>query len=231
CSNSFYGENCAQNCGNCLDGSRCNLKNGTCPRGCSSGYRGVYCNQSTVLRELPLINLTSTPSFNCSYLSWRSNYYLKNACFFVKSSVACAAGRYGHGCLSNCSGNCFNKLRCHFSTGSCSYGCASGYDYSIDTSCGKACNNGRFGQNCSSHCGHCIGAAVCDHVSGNCPIGGCERGFNGSRCQTTCLGGKFGKGCNFSCGSCRNLAICNNINGSCIDGCEKGHFGLYCQKG
>ena len=44
------------------------------------------------------------------------------------------------------------------------------------------CLIGTFGIDCSSIC-HCFGNVTCDHVTGTCPDGRCDLGWQGSDCS------------------------------------------------
>lgn len=41
----MYGENCGEECGNCLHSVQCNHINGTCMDGCDSGFQGSKCTE------------------------------------------------------------------------------------------------------------------------------------------------------------------------------------------
>lgn len=43
CSAGFYGPDCRQKCGNCLDVNKCLHTNGVCLTGCDVGYQGALC--------------------------------------------------------------------------------------------------------------------------------------------------------------------------------------------
>ncbi|WAQ98534.1 hypothetical protein MAR_022907 [Mya arenaria] len=73
-------------------------------------------------------------------------------------------GFYGFECQNTCSGNCRYNTTCNFIT---------------------ACTDGAYGLHCSSKCSHCRDSGVCEKVTGNCPAGGCERGFKGAKCDTS----------------------------------------------
>ena len=46
----------------------------------------------------------------------------------------------------------------------------------------SACESPRFGRNCKNYC-YCFNNQACDHVSGSCPGGGCQKGWEGTSCS------------------------------------------------
>lgn len=40
-----FGQNCSSLCGHCLEKEQCHYINGTCPKGCDSGYHGSDCTR------------------------------------------------------------------------------------------------------------------------------------------------------------------------------------------
>lgn len=51
CKHGYYGENCTNICGSCLNNQTCNNVNGTCIDGCSEGFKGDLCITGTVKKE------------------------------------------------------------------------------------------------------------------------------------------------------------------------------------
>jgi len=45
-----------------------------------------------------------------------------------------------------------------------------------------ACESPRFGRNCENYC-YCFNNEACDHVSGTCPSGSCQKGWEGTSCN------------------------------------------------
>ena len=45
CSNGTFGQDCNEQCGECLGKEQCNYVNGTCVKGCNSGYQGIMCTE------------------------------------------------------------------------------------------------------------------------------------------------------------------------------------------
>lgn len=63
CDNGYYGNECNNTCGYCLDLSDCFHINGTCLNGCESGYIGDLCKSSKLISQIsyfhfPLILIT-----------------------------------------------------------------------------------------------------------------------------------------------------------------------------
>ncbi|XP_046551927.1 protein draper-like [Haliotis rubra] len=48
CPNGYYGPNCDDQCGNCVDGDVCIKTNGTCPGGCAAGWINDRCNHRNI---------------------------------------------------------------------------------------------------------------------------------------------------------------------------------------
>lgn len=46
CTQGWYGKDCKEKCGHCLDENRCFHINGTCISGCQPGYKGLLCKSS-----------------------------------------------------------------------------------------------------------------------------------------------------------------------------------------
>ncbi|WAQ98524.1 DRPR-like protein, partial [Mya arenaria] len=91
----------------------------------------------------------------------------------------CPAGRYGRECQNNCSGYCWNKEPCRFTTGVCLNGCSPGYDFKQDDKCKTECDKHYFGYNCNSTC-HC---EECENVNGYCGVYPCYSGWIGDTCS------------------------------------------------
>lgn len=45
CLNGYFGSECLNKCGHCLNVDNCNHINGSCLKGCSKGYKGDYCKE------------------------------------------------------------------------------------------------------------------------------------------------------------------------------------------
>lgn len=43
CDGGFFGDNCAESCGECFGKEQCHHVNGTCLKGCAYGYSGINC--------------------------------------------------------------------------------------------------------------------------------------------------------------------------------------------
>lgn len=48
CDYGQFGTNCSHTCGHCHKGKSCDKETGACPKGCDSGYKGIYCNKSKI---------------------------------------------------------------------------------------------------------------------------------------------------------------------------------------
>lgn len=48
CDAGTFGTNCSGTCGHCHKGQSCDKEMGACPKGCDSGYEGIYCNKSNI---------------------------------------------------------------------------------------------------------------------------------------------------------------------------------------
>ncbi|XP_052282809.1 multiple epidermal growth factor-like domains protein 6 [Dreissena polymorpha] len=163
--------------------------------------------------------------------------------YFARSTSECPDGTYGLNCSQTCSTHCrYGNEPCNKADGSCHDGCATGYDYFLDTKCNRKCASGHSGWRCQP-CGHCKDSE-CDWMTGECTHG-CDSGWWTPICKTACDDGKYGLNCSQSCGkNCVDPRSCNKTNGACIGGCrpgydyqedvfcniacERGYFGLNC---
>lgn len=48
CDAGTFGTNCSGTCGHCHKGQSFDKEMGACPKGCDSGYEGIYCNKSNI---------------------------------------------------------------------------------------------------------------------------------------------------------------------------------------
>lgn len=48
CDQGTFGTNCSSVCGHCHQRQSCDMETGACPKGCDSGYQGIYCNKSKI---------------------------------------------------------------------------------------------------------------------------------------------------------------------------------------
>ena len=46
CADGYYGNKCAEACGQCTDGAVCDKTTGHCPHGCQVGYQPPFCKAS-----------------------------------------------------------------------------------------------------------------------------------------------------------------------------------------
>lgn len=49
CTQGWYGRDCTEKCGHCLDENQCFHINGTCVSGCQPGYEGHLCKSSELM--------------------------------------------------------------------------------------------------------------------------------------------------------------------------------------
>ena len=99
---------------------------------------------------------------------------------------ACRRGRYGEGCVNNCS--CDGDGRCDSVTGRCLCGLGR-----TGARCQDSCRPGRYGPDCSAAC-RCRHAAVCHPVTGSCDCSSAP-GWYGPLCQ---LGQHYSPLCRFA---------------------------------
>ena len=45
CDSNTFGQDCVEECGNCVNDEQCHHINGTCLHGCKRGFQGIECNQ------------------------------------------------------------------------------------------------------------------------------------------------------------------------------------------
>ncbi|XP_062620884.1 multiple epidermal growth factor-like domains protein 10 [Saccostrea cucullata] len=230
CVGGTYGLYCSTKCGYCAKGVSCNKVDGSCPGGCEDGWTNLYCNEKCN---------KGLYGKNCA----RScGHCLNNAtCDHVTGS--CTSGLCESGWKHTPEKRCNQglvwdaKSALHFRMseqinvfGACfiSKICKMDNIYFNEWKLNKfsACRNGFYGRNCSFLCGQCANNAKCDHVTGSCPSGLCERGWKNTsdkRCNEECENGTFGLHCRSKCsGHCAGGLSCNKVNGSCPEGCGDG---------
>ncbi|KAK3775710.1 hypothetical protein RRG08_067411 [Elysia crispata] len=94
------------------------------------------------------------------------------------------------------------------------------------------CAKNRYGANCSKTCSENCGGPenACDNLNGVC-TSGCDKGYQGQRCDAECTNNKFGvncsENCNQNCGGPNNA--CDVRHGVCSDGCDDGYQGEKCE--
>ncbi|KAK3759677.1 hypothetical protein RRG08_025123 [Elysia crispata] len=93
------------------------------------------------------------------------------------------------------------------------------------------CAENRYGGNCSKTCSENCGGPenACDNFTGIC-TSGCDKGYQGERCEAACNKQRFGANCSENCSKqCGGPnKDCNNVDGSCILGCIDGYEGEKC---
>ena len=48
CDGDTFGQDCREECGECVNDEHCHHINGTCLNGCKRGYNGLQCNQGNI---------------------------------------------------------------------------------------------------------------------------------------------------------------------------------------
>ncbi|CAL1532210.1 unnamed protein product [Lymnaea stagnalis] len=147
CESGRYGEDCNHSCSNLCLNQLCHHENGSCvscplgkrgdqcDEGCPPGWHGYNCNNPCSATCDG--NKSCDPAHgNC--LGGCQKGYQGETC-----SEKCPATTYGVKCLSNCSQGCqlkdgLDPTVCHHVTGSCHFGCRSGYE---GPTCGPAADN------------------------------------------------------------------------------------------
>lgn len=140
CPEGQYGKLCSFRCGNCLNQDPCYHINGSCLFGCSSGWKGNYCDKSEfhfyflileydILSRYPqkhhlkktryLKILIHIVMFRFFFIFYHYYYF-----FFVD----CDPGYFGFECKYTCNNtNCLNNTNCEPSSGHCTSGCFSSW--------------------------------------------------------------------------------------------------------
>ncbi|KAK3773191.1 hypothetical protein RRG08_022945 [Elysia crispata] len=94
------------------------------------------------------------------------------------------------------------------------------------------CPKNTYGVKCSKRCSENCGGPenACDNFTGFC-TSGCDKGYQGERCEAECTNNKFGANCLENCNqNCRGPNnACDIRNGMCTDGCDDGYQGEKCE--
>ncbi|XP_045209797.2 uncharacterized protein LOC123561470 [Mercenaria mercenaria] len=232
CDDGFFGEQCDQKCGFCLEGEPCYKITGTCPNQCAAGYQGTQC--FTQCADGNYGNNCQEFCGNCAFgvacdiftgfcplgcaPGWKGDL----------CKTPCGAGTYGADCLNVC-GQCVFPTTCNAVTGGCESGCAPGW-VPEDALCNTPCGDGFYGAGCVQSCGNCFLGAICDKEDGECP-GQCASGWQGLLCNQTCNEGSHGIDCLETCGTCLGGAACDIFTGDCPNGlCDAGFTGTNCKQ-
>ncbi|XP_034318933.2 uncharacterized protein [Magallana gigas] len=182
CDIGYFGDNCTEECGHCIDGTLCSSVDGTCTSGCSAGYTGNLCNRECARGSYGL-NCNETCG-HCSDLLYCSK--VNGTCLTgckpgfegERCQKECASGNYGLKCNETC-GHCFDLLYCSHVNGKCLTGCMPGYEGQL---CSRACKFGYYGIDCLQECSSfCKTSRDCNHLTGVCK-GGCRDGWQGGDC-------------------------------------------------
>ncbi|XP_070193546.1 receptor-type tyrosine-protein phosphatase mu-like isoform X1 [Littorina saxatilis] len=165
CKDGLYGAQCDQTCsGHCKDNDTCDNYYGTCPTGCSTGYRGADCRCGHC-RDGADCDVTTLRCLSGCDKGWDTQF----------CNQSCTADTHGYDCGERC-GQCADGDTCNTVTGLCPNGCQPGWQ---GNTCKQKCADGYYGQRCMSLCGNCSNSEMCDKVTGTCPTG-CQPGFDPS---------------------------------------------------
>ncbi|XP_065942279.1 cell death abnormality protein 1-like [Magallana gigas] len=130
CNIGYFGVDCNEKCGRCLELYQCNHITGTCLTGCEAGYQGSMCK--TRCDKGSYGHECKETCGHCRDL---------NQCFNVNGScltgcdagfngelceTRCDNGAYGFDCKEKC-GNCRKIDQCFHTNGTCLTGCDGGY--------------------------------------------------------------------------------------------------------
>ncbi|KAK7102887.1 hypothetical protein V1264_021045 [Littorina saxatilis] len=215
CKDGLYGAQCDQTCsGHCKDNDTCDNYYGTCPTGCSTGYRGADCRCGHC-RDGADCDVTTLRCLSGCDKGWDTQF----------CNQSCTADTHGYDCGERC-GQCADGDTCNTVTGLCPNGCQPGWQ---GNTCKQKCADGYYGQRCMSLCGNCSNSEMCDKVTGTCPTG-CQPGFDPSDplCKTPCPRMQYGARCSRPCGQCQNNAPCEVVAGRC-DVCQPNLLPPFCQ--
>ncbi|XP_062618946.1 multiple epidermal growth factor-like domains protein 6 isoform X5 [Saccostrea cucullata] len=232
CNNGTFGEHCMYNCsGHCTGGLPCKKDDGICIEGCTDGWTKDKCDEKCesgfygknctrpcgrCAKDRICDQVTgSCPNGDCEP-GWKHTPD-------KRCNIECNNGTFGDHCMYNCSGHCTGGLPCKKDDGICIEGCADGW---TKDKCNEECEKGFYGINCTRPCGHCTKNATCDHVTGSCSNGNCEKGWKNTpdqKCNIECDNGTFGEHCMYNCsGHCTGELPCKKDDGICIEGCADG---------
>ncbi|XP_056006233.1 multiple epidermal growth factor-like domains protein 11 isoform X2 [Ostrea edulis] len=241
CDTGFYGKLCDSRCSNhCLQGD-CHHVNGTCLKGCNSGWKGDKCDSPDCPKGQYGEGCTGVCSPNCRYScspkdgvcycsrGWQAINYQGVFC-----NKPCKPGTHGDGCTETC-GKCRQGTTCFPNNGTCPDGCNKPGYYFTNSQCtwelesrylGK-CRRNTYGINCEKNCSDSCLNRRCRNTDGMCLR--CPPGYQGFNCTSECSIGKFGDKCNGKC-HCEGGSACNHINGKCPGKCDPGFHGESCDR-
>ncbi|XP_061180745.1 uncharacterized protein LOC133189382 isoform X1 [Saccostrea echinata] len=235
CDVEFYGKDCQENCGHCGGSQTCHHINGSCFGLCKPGYQGEKCK-----RECDMGFYGKDCKEKCGHCRGVVTcHHINGSCHGLcesgyqgdKCYTVCDNGTFGLYCRYNCSGHCSGGSPCSKVDGLCLRGCDDGWRNSY---CNETCEKGFYGRNCTIPCGQCAKYATCHHVTGSCPNGYCEPGWQNTphkRCNKECDNGTFGHHCMNNCsGHCKRGLPCKKDDGNCIEGCADGWTNKKCNE-
>ena len=77
CDGNTFGQDCGEECGECVNDEQCHHINGTCLNGCKRGYKGQQCKQGNIqcIHDSMFAFLHV-----CLYGSWNHLYFFPSYC-------------------------------------------------------------------------------------------------------------------------------------------------------
>ncbi|XP_053385840.1 proprotein convertase subtilisin/kexin type 5-like [Mercenaria mercenaria] len=247
CHPGFYGRHCDRSCGLCIN-KLCNHQR--CMTGCIDGYyestgNGFECKKCHDHCS-SCVSLTNCTQCERGYFLFSYEHSDDSFCAACNpacetcisySECVCQSGKYGPTCSKDCNiSNCTSCIEvdsvvkctecisgytvlngyCVPGTNLCSQYCSNGCD--SNQNCLGGCQNGWTGQKCTEMCADQCGK--CDQNDGkDCKI--CKGDFYTAACTLPC---------SLHCSTITGLPRCNINNGTCLNGCDKGYWGVKCNK-
>lgn len=168
CDIGYYGYNCTETCGHCVDETECSPVDGTCPTGCSARYFGQLCKTECKSGNYGL--RCNETCGHCSDLMYCS--HVNGTCLTgcmpgyegKRCQQICKFGFYGIGCLQECSSFCKTSRDCDHVSGVCRHGCRNGWE---GDDCFDVSNINEDGEESESKF-HGFVAAFCVSLGLNC---------------------------------------------------------------
>ncbi|XP_067667256.1 pro-epidermal growth factor-like isoform X2 [Haliotis asinina] len=216
CTEGYFGVNCRQSCGHCMDEVECDRSDGRCASGCEAGWFGVNCSQECRDGFFG-VNCDDScghcrDGASCNKTDGRCSSGCEAGWFWYNCTQECTEGYFGVNCQQSC-GHCMDEVECDRSDGRCASGCEAGW---FGVNCSQECRDGFFGVNCDDSCGHCRDGASCNKTDGGCSSG-CEAGWFGYNCTQGCDGGE----CDAPCANCSQAQDC--VTGRCSSAVTAGY--------
>ena len=200
CDDGFWGENCASECGNCLNvNATCHHISGwclpkvnatslcqvgfmppLCQEPCNGTFWGEDCSNECHCFEGALCDpvIGECPDVGVEHVCEQG--WTGLAC-----NATCEFRKFGFECARDC-GSCFGNNTCSNVNGECSKPeggesvCEAGFSPPMCLDEEKSCPAGFFGADCESVC-RCEVEGSCDAATGRCSEGGCSSGWSGEK--------------------------------------------------